>query len=73
MEDALKLTVIPVGGFADRETVPLNPFCAENVIAVVAVEPCCTVRLDGLMLREKLGCVLVVVMLMLDDVLVLPV
>lgn len=73
MADGLKLIVSPLGEFADRETVPLNPFCAENVIPVVAVEPCCMVRRDGLMLREKSGCVLVVVMLMLDAVLVLPV
>lgn len=73
MADGLKLTVSPLAELADSVTVPLNPFCAEDVIAVVAVALCCIVRLDGLMLREKSGCIVVVVMLMVDDVLVLPV
>lgn len=73
MEDALKLTVIPVGGFADRETVPLNPFTDERAIVVDAVDPCCRVRLDGLMLSEKSGWAVVEEMVMLVAVLVLPV
>jgi hypothetical protein len=71
MLDGLKVTVIPFWAVADRLAVPLNPFWAVRVIVVVAEDPWTIVRLDGLLLNEKSGWG--AVMVMPDDVLMLPV
>lgn len=71
MLDGLKLTVSPLGEFADRETAPVNPFCGVNEMVAVEDEPWVMVRLCGFALSVKSGGA--TVMVILDAVLALPV
>jgi hypothetical protein len=51
----LKPTLTPVGGVADNETVPLNPFKLVTVIAVESIPNLGILRLDGEALMLKSG------------------
>lgn len=50
-----KLTVSPAGTETDRVTVPVKPLRLVRVAVEVAEDPCATLRLFGLAVREKSG------------------
>ena len=54
-EEALKVSVTPVTGVADNETVPLNPATLEIVIVTDPDPVRCIVRLEGEALMVKSG------------------
>ena len=50
------LTVRPAGAETSRFTVPVNPLRLVTVAVEVPDEPCATLRLLGLVVREKSAC-----------------